>query len=197
MASSASKMTESTIKVKSMEAEDDPKKQMEMLESSSMQQAIGVFSMYGEFETVGKLRMQHVRRTGTRGHVREFTANKEGKVIAVDKLLAGCTPKDTSTAALGAWVEKFVAQWAQVEGGLAYINLAYTRVLLDRLRNGGSVEPHKLLVEEVCSGNAAALGADELQQAAEFQDDLMQVLQKKKDSSKITRTLLDTPPSIC
>ena len=114
MASSASKMTESTIKVKLMEAEDDPKKQMEMLESSSMQQAIGVFSMYGELETVGKLRMQHVRRTGTRGHVREFTANKDGKVIAVDKLLAGCIPKDTSTAALGVWVEKFVALWAQV-----------------------------------------------------------------------------------
>ena len=107
-------------------------------------------------------------------------------MIAVDKLLQGCTPKDTSTAALGAWVEKFVAQWAQVEGGLAYINLAYTRVLLDRLKNGGSVEPHKLLLEDVCSGNAAALGADELQQASEFQDELMEVLQKKKDSSKIT-----------
>ena len=52
-----------------------------------------------------------------------------------------------------------------VEGGQAYINLAYTHVLLDRLRNGGSVEPHPILVEEVCSGNAAALGADELQQA--------------------------------
>ena len=52
MASSASKMTESTIKVKLKEAEDDPKKQMEMLESSSMQQAIAVFSMYGELETV-------------------------------------------------------------------------------------------------------------------------------------------------
>ena len=60
MASSASKMTESTIKVKLKEAEDHPKKQMEMLESSSVQQAIGVFSMYGELETVGKLQMQHV-----------------------------------------------------------------------------------------------------------------------------------------
>ena len=67
MASSASKMTESAIKVKLMEAEDDPKKQMEMLESSSIQQAIGVFGFYGELETVGKLRAQHVRRIGKRG----------------------------------------------------------------------------------------------------------------------------------
>ena len=84
MASSASKMTESAIKVKLMEAEDDPKKQMEMLESSSIQQAIGVFGMYGELETVGKLRMQHVRRTGKRGHIREFNANKE---VCYPKLL--------------------------------------------------------------------------------------------------------------
>ena len=141
---SASKMTESTIKVKLKEAEDDPKKQMEMLESSSLQQAIAVFGMYGATETVGQLRMQQVRRIGARGHIREFTANKEGKVVAVDRLLAGCVPKDISTAALGAWVDKFVALWAQVQGGLAYINLAYTRVLLDRLKNGGSLEPHKV-----------------------------------------------------
>ena len=157
MASPASKMSESKVKLK--EAENDPKKQMEMLESSSMPQAIAVFSHYGEEETVGQLRMQHVRHIGARGHVRDFSANKEGKVVAIDKLLAGCIPKDTSTAALGAWVEKFVPLWAQVEGGQAYIDLAYTRVLLDRLKNGGSVEPHKILVEEVCSGNAAALGA--------------------------------------
>ena len=91
---SASKMTESTIKVKLKEAEDDPKKQMEMLESSSLQQAIAVFGLYGATETVGQLRAQHVRRIGARGHIREFTANKEGKVVAVDKLLAGCVPKD-------------------------------------------------------------------------------------------------------
>ena len=60
MASSASKMTESTIKVKLKEAEDDPKKQMEMLESSSIQQAVGVFGSYGEREIVSKLRAQHV-----------------------------------------------------------------------------------------------------------------------------------------
>ena len=76
--------------------------------------------------------------------------------------------------------------WAQVEGGQAYINLAYTRVLLDRLKNGGSVEPHKILVEEVCSGNAAALGAEELEAAAEFQEGLLKVLEKKKDTKKIT-----------
>ena len=58
--SSASKMTESTIKVKLKEAEDDPKKQMEMLESSSMQQAIAVFGLYSVMETVGQLQMQHV-----------------------------------------------------------------------------------------------------------------------------------------
>jgi hypothetical protein len=97
------------------------------------------------------------------GHIMDFTANKEGKVIAIDKLLAGCIciPKDTSTASLWAWVEEFVLLWAQVEleGGQVYILpvLVYTRVLLDRLKNGGSVEPHKILVEEVCSGNAAAL----------------------------------------
>ena len=148
-----------------MEAEDDPRKQMELLESSSLQQAIGVFGFYGEFRTVAKLRSQQVRRLGKRGHIREFNTNKEGKVIAVDKLLQGCVPKDTTTASLLAWVEKFVVQWAQVEGALAYINLAYTRVLLDRLKDGGSVEPHQLLLEDVCSGNAAALGAEELQQA--------------------------------
>ena len=96
---SASKMTESTIKVKLKEAEEDPKKQMEMLESSSLQQAIAVFGLYGATETVGQLRMQHVRRIGARGHIREFTANKEGKVVAVDRLLAGCVPTATSTAA--------------------------------------------------------------------------------------------------
>ena len=32
-----------------------------------------------------------------RGHIKDFTANKEGKVIAIGKLLAGCIPKDTST----------------------------------------------------------------------------------------------------
>ena len=53
MASSASKMSESKVKLK--EAEDDPKKQMEMLESSSMPQAIAVFSLYGEAETVGSI----------------------------------------------------------------------------------------------------------------------------------------------
>ena len=84
------------------------------------------------------------------------------------------TPKDTSTALLLVWVEKFVVQWAQVEGALAYINLAYTRVLLNRLKDGGSVEPHQLLLEDVCSGNAAALGAEELQQASDFQDELME-----------------------
>ena len=82
-----------------------------------------MFSLYGEAETVGQLRMQHVRHTGARGHVRDFSANKEGKVIAIDKLLAGGVPKDTSTASLWAWVEEFVPLWAQVGGGQAYINL--------------------------------------------------------------------------
>ena len=55
MASSVSKMSESMAKVKLKEAEDDLKKQMEMLELSSMLQAITVFSLYGEAETVGQL----------------------------------------------------------------------------------------------------------------------------------------------
>ena len=71
---------------------------------------------------------------------------------------------------------------AQVEGGQAYINLVYTRVLLDRLKNGGSVEPHKIPVEEVCSGNTAALGAEELEAAAKFQEGLLSVLEKKKNT---------------
>ena len=63
--------------------------------------------------------------------------------------------------------------WAQVEGGQAYILPAYTRVLLDRLKNGGSVEPHKILVEEVSSGNVEALGAEELEAAQRFSEDLL------------------------
>ena len=67
----------------------------------------------------------------------------------------------------------------------AYINLMYTHVLLDRLKNGGSVEPHKVLaiVEEVCSGNTAALGAEELEAAAKFQEGLLSVLEKKKKNT--------------
>ena len=57
-----------------------------------------------------------------RGHIEDFTANKEGKVIAVVKLLAGCVLKDSSTTLLRALVEEFVLLWAQVEGGHAYIN---------------------------------------------------------------------------
>ena len=51
MASSSIKMSGSAIKVRLMEAEDDPRKQMELLESSSIQQAIGVFGFYGELRT--------------------------------------------------------------------------------------------------------------------------------------------------
>ena len=43
-----------------------------------------------------------------------------------------------------------------VEGGQTYISLAYTRVLLDRLKNGGSVKPHKILVEEVWLGQRSS-----------------------------------------
>ena len=111
MASASIRMSGSAIKVRLMEAEDNPKKQMELLESSSIPQAIGVFGFYGEFRTVAKLRSKQVRRLGKRGHIREFNTNKEGKVIAVDKLLQGCVPKDTTTASLLAWVEKFVVQW--------------------------------------------------------------------------------------
>ena len=131
MTSSASKMSESKLKLK--DAEGDPLKQLELLESSTCYQAIGVFSLYNELETVGELRMQHVQHISMRGHIKDFTANKEGKVIAIDKLLAGCIPKDTSTASLWAWVEEFVPLWSQVEGGQVYISLTYTCVLLDWL----------------------------------------------------------------
>ena len=50
MASSAGKMSESKFKLK--EAENDPLKQLELLESSTCYQAIGVFSLYGEAEMV-------------------------------------------------------------------------------------------------------------------------------------------------
>ena len=43
MASASIRMSGSAIKVRLMEAEDNPKKQMELLESSSIPQAIGVF----------------------------------------------------------------------------------------------------------------------------------------------------------
>ena len=42
------------------------------------------------------------------------------------------------------------------------------------------MEPHQLLLEDVCSGNAAALGAEELQQASDFQDELMEVLERAR-----------------
>ena len=80
MTSSASKMSENKLKLK--DAEGDPLKQLELLESSTCYQAIGVFSLYNELETVGELRMQHVQHIGMRGHIKDFTANKEGKVIA-------------------------------------------------------------------------------------------------------------------
>ena len=70
-------------------------------------------------------------------------------MIAIDKLLAGCIPKDTSTASLWVWVEEFVPLQAQVEGGQVYINLTYTCVLLDWLKNGGSVELHKIRDREI------------------------------------------------
>ena len=174
-------MSESKLKLK--DTEGDPLKQLELLESSTCYQAIGVFSLYNKLKTVGELQMQHVQHISMHGHIKDFTANKEGKVIAIDKLLAGCIPNDTSTALLWAWLEEFVPLWAQVEGGQVYINLMYTCVLLNQLKNGGSVEPHKILVEEVCSGNAAALGAEELEAAAKFQEGLLRVLEKKKKNT--------------
>ena len=59
MTSSASKMSESKLKLK--DAEGNPLKQLELLESSTCYQAIGVFSLYNELETGGELRMQHVQ----------------------------------------------------------------------------------------------------------------------------------------
>ena len=125
MTSSVSRRSKSEFKLK--DAEGDPLKQLELLETLNHQTAIGVFSLYHELGIVGELRHQHVQHIGLRGHIKDFTANKEGKVIAIDKLLSGCVPKDTSTASLWAWVEEFVPLWAQVEGGQAYILLAYMR----------------------------------------------------------------------
>ena len=50
MTSSVSKMSESKLKLK--DAEGDPLKQLELLESSTCYQAVGVFSLYNELETV-------------------------------------------------------------------------------------------------------------------------------------------------
>ena len=119
-------MSESKLKLK--DTEGDPLKQLELLESSTCYQAIGGFSLYNELETVGELRMQHVQHIGMCGHIKDFTANKEGKVIAIDKLLAGCVPKDTSTASLWEWVEEFVPLRAQVEGGQAYRRTSISRI---------------------------------------------------------------------
>ena len=69
-------------------------------------------------------------------------------------------------------------------------------MLLNQLKNGGSVEPHKIPVEEVCSGNAAALGAEELEAAAKFQEGLLRVLEKKKkntDDSSLSEITADCP----
>ena len=149
---------------------------------------------------MGELQMQHVQHIGMHGHIKDFTANKEGKVIAIGKLLVGCIPKDTSTASLWAWVEEFVLLWSQVEGGQVYINLMYTHVLLNWLKNSRSVELHGILVEEVCSGNTAVMGADKLEATAEFQEGLLQVLEKKKmkkdaetDSSSLSEITADHP----
>ena len=112
MSTSVSKLTMSQVKLR--EAENDPLKQLELLESNTCYQAIGVFGLHGELETVGVLRMEHIRQIGSRGHIKEFSANKEGKVAAIGRLLAGCIPKDTSTSAIWEWVEAFVPLWAQV-----------------------------------------------------------------------------------
>ena len=99
MTSSVSKMSESKLKLK--DAEGDPLKQLELLESSTCYPAIRVFSLYNELEMVGELQMrQHAKHISMHGHIKDFTTNKEGKVITIDKLLAGCIPKDTSTALL-------------------------------------------------------------------------------------------------
>ena len=51
MTSSVSKMLESKLKLK--DSGGDLLKQLELLESSTCCQAIGVFSLYNELETVG------------------------------------------------------------------------------------------------------------------------------------------------
>ena len=182
MTSSGSGSSESKFELN--DAEGDPLKQLELLETLNHQTATGVLSLYHELGLVGELQHQHAQHIGLRGHIKDFTANKEGKVIATERILSGCVPKGTSTALLWAWVEEFVPLWAQVEGGQACILLAYTRVLLDRLKNGGSAGPHKILVEEVSSGNVEALGAEELEAAQRFSEDLLRVIDREKKLEK-------------
>ena len=78
MTSSASKMSESKLKLKDTEGDWSC-----WSPACTCYQAIGVFSHYNELETAGELRMQHVKHIGMRGHIKDFTANKEGKVIAI------------------------------------------------------------------------------------------------------------------
>ena len=70
--------------------------------------------------------------------------------------------------------------------------------LLDQLKNAGSFEPHKILVEEVGSGNVEALGAEELEAAQRFSEDLLRVIdcEKKKlkrDDSALEEITADCP----
>ena len=53
MTSSASKMSESKLKLRN--AEGDPLKQSELLESSTYYHTIGVFSVHSKLEAVGEL----------------------------------------------------------------------------------------------------------------------------------------------
>ena len=66
------------------------------------------------------------------------------------------------------------------------------------------MEPHQLLLEDVCSDNAAALGADELRQASDFQDELMEVFERaqhlaahpdeeEEDDGKLEELTVDRP----
>ena len=96
--SPTSKLTASQVKL--IEAEGDVLKQLQLLESNTCYQAIGVFALHGEWRTVGKLRQEHARQIGSRGHIKEFSANKEGKVVAVDRLLAQ-TQGRANTANMG------------------------------------------------------------------------------------------------
>ena len=62
MSTPTSKLTASQVKL--IEAEGDPLKQLQLLESNTCYQAIGVFALHGEWKTVGKLRQEHIKQIG-------------------------------------------------------------------------------------------------------------------------------------
>ena len=68
MTASVSESSETKFELK--DAEGDPLKQFELLETLNHQTAIGVCSLYHELGIVGELQHQHAQHIGLQGHIR-------------------------------------------------------------------------------------------------------------------------------